>query len=59
VLTIQSFGSAAQLLQKKITSVTMLGSNSKLQWEQRPDGLRITCPREMPVKFAVAFKVVM
>jgi alpha-L-fucosidase len=57
VLSIQSFGSAAKLLEKKIASVTMLGSNSKLQWEQRPDGLYITCPKDMPGKFAVGFKV--
>jgi alpha-L-fucosidase len=59
VLIIQSFGTDAKLLDKKIISVTMLGSNSKLQWEQRPDGLRITCPKNIPNKFAVGFKVVM
>lgn len=59
VLTIKSFGSAAKLLEKKILSVSMLGSNNKLQWEQRPDGLRITCPADTPDKFAVAFRVEM
>ena len=30
---------------------------TKLQWEQLPDGLRIVCPKDIPGKFAVGFRV--
>jgi alpha-L-fucosidase len=58
VLLIQSLGRDAQLLNKKITSVSLLGSNEPLQWEQRPEGLRIVCPQNMTNEFALGFKIV-
>ena len=38
-------------------SVTLLGSNEKLLWSQKPEGLVITCPDKMPSEIAVAFKI--
>jgi alpha-L-fucosidase len=57
VLTIQSFGSNAKLLEKKIKSVSMLGSSNPIKWEQLPEGLSITCPANVVGNLAVAFKV--
>lgn len=59
VLIIQSFGTEAKLLDKKIVSVSMLGSHEPLQWEQRANGLRITVPAHIPTRFSTAFKVSM
>jgi alpha-L-fucosidase len=54
-LTIQSLGSNA--LNKKIKTVTLLGSDSRLQWEQLADGLKIVYPKDISSNIAVAFKV--
>jgi alpha-L-fucosidase len=59
VITIKSLGSAANLLNKKIRSVSLLGSNSQLKWEQLPDGLQITYPKDVASEIAVGFKVTM
>ncbi|WP_205514453.1 alpha-L-fucosidase [Longitalea arenae] len=57
VITIKSFGSAAKLLERKIRSVSLLGSKEQLQWEQVPEGLTITYPNVNTSRFAVAFKI--
>lgn len=41
----------------KIQSVTMLGSNEQIEWEQDEDGLDIEFPDEHPCKYAYAFKI--
>ena len=56
-VTIASLGSGAGLLGAPVKSVSMLGSAEKLVWTQRPEGLVITCPPQMPSQIAVAFKV--
>jgi len=56
-VTIVSLGSGAGLLAAPIHSVTLLGSRKKLVWNQRPEGLVITCPNHMPSEIAVAFKI--
>jgi len=57
VLNIASFGLNAKLFDKKISSVTLLGSERKLEWEQTPEGLRIVFPDDIHEKIAVCFKV--
>ncbi len=51
VLTIQSLGTDT-----KIKSVTLLGSNSPLKWEQKAEGLSIIYPAGVQGKFAVDLK---
>jgi alpha-L-fucosidase len=43
-LSIVSLGSNAGLLEKKISSVELLGYEGKIAWKQEADALRITCP---------------
>lgn len=59
VLNIASLGLNAKLLDKKISSVTLLGSDSKLEWEQLAEGLRVVYPNDVREKIAVGFKVIM
>lgn len=57
-LTITSLGTDAGLLERPITGVSLLGSAAPLDWQHTPEGLVITCPCEMPFRYAVGFKVV-
>jgi alpha-L-fucosidase len=57
-ITIESLGSRAALKSGEIKSVEMLGSDEKLQWKHRPEGLTITTPAEKPCKHAYAFKII-
>lgn len=52
-LTIQSLGSATG----GIASVSLLGSEAKLDWQQDGEGLRIKPPAEKPGDHAFSFKV--
>jgi alpha-L-fucosidase len=54
---IVSFGASAHLLAQPIRSVTLLGSNAKLNWTQRPDGLVIRCPTHLPSHIVTTFKI--
>jgi alpha-L-fucosidase len=56
-LKIASLGTNAKLLAGPVQSVSLLGSNDKLVWNQEPDGLVIDCPKQMPFQTAVGFKV--
>jgi len=56
-LTIKSLGTNAGLLQKPVSSVSLLGSSAKLEWKQEPEGLVVKCPPDMPFEYAVVFKV--
>jgi alpha-L-fucosidase len=41
-----------------VQSVILLGSDTKLQFEQRADGLRVRLPDQAPGKYAYAFRIV-
>ncbi|MGA8428243.1 MAG: alpha-L-fucosidase [Candidatus Sulfotelmatobacter sp.] len=41
----------------KIASVALLGSDAKLAFEQREDGLHIQLPEQMPGKYAYSFRI--
>jgi alpha-L-fucosidase len=56
-LKITSFGTDAKLLAGPVQSVSLLGGTDKLVWKQEPDGLVIDCPKQMPFRTAVGFKV--
>jgi len=52
-LLIQSLATAAG----KISDVTLLGANGKLDWQQTAEGLAVTLPKEKPCDFAYSLKV--
>jgi alpha-L-fucosidase len=58
-IKINSLGKNYKLLNKKIASVTMLGSDVKLHWKQDGGGLIIKNPRQLPVKQVpvIGFKI--
>lgn len=56
-LKIASLGTDAKLLNSPIKTVSLLGSNEPIAWQQKSDGLEMTCPAAMPFKIAVTFKV--
>ena len=43
----------------KIGSVVLLGSDSKLAFDQREDGLHIQLPEQSPGKYAYSFRVLL
>jgi len=55
VAVIHSLGST--LGSREITSVALLGSESKLEFEQQADGLHMKLPAQAPGKYAYAFRV--
>ena len=55
-LTIKALG-AEQLAGRQIASVTMLGSEEKVQWSQEPAGLKLTMPADAPGGFVSTFRV--
>lgn len=57
-IKITSLGTDAKLLEKKITSVEIVGINEQVNWQQEPDGLEIVCPDSVGLKTAVGFKIV-
>jgi len=52
-----SLGKNAKLVDKAITSVTMLGSKEKLQWKREDDALVITKPANLPAWKVHGFKI--
>jgi alpha-L-fucosidase len=56
-MTVKSFGTAGGMLDKKISSVKLLGSTKKLKWKQEAAGLVVELPEEKPCDFAFALKV--
>ena len=41
-----------------VQSLTLLGSDTKLQFDQRPDGLHVRMPAQAPAKYAYALRVI-
>jgi alpha-L-fucosidase len=56
-LKIKSLGAAAKRRNQPVKSVTLLGSNGAVKWEQQADALVINCPDEFPATTAIVFKV--
>ncbi|MFY0601274.1 MAG: alpha-L-fucosidase [Cyclobacteriaceae bacterium] len=57
--TIKSFGKGSDLLDKKIKSVKLSGSNEKLKWKQSVEGLIINPPSTLPEYQTISFKITM
>jgi len=56
-ITISSLGINSKLTEKKVKSVSMLGSDEKLKWKQQEDALIITKPSSVPGWRVVGFRV--
>lgn len=56
-IRIVSLGDDSGLERGAIQSVSLLGCDADIQWQQQDDGLVITCPNMMPFRIAVCFKV--
>ncbi len=56
-ITVKSMGTDAKLLDKPVTSVSLLGVPDKIEWKQLPEGLVINCPKVIPLEYAAVFKV--
>jgi len=56
-IRISSLGKNSGLTDKKVKSVSILGSNEKLKWEQEDDALIIVRPSVLPDWHVVTFKV--
>lgn len=56
-LKIKSLGSMLGNFDKPLNSVRLLGYDGALKWEQKADGLFITCPEAMPFSTAVVFEI--
>lgn len=52
---IHSLGSTAG--SEHVQSVALLGSDAKLQFDQRPDGLHVRMPAQAPAKYAYALRI--
>jgi alpha-L-fucosidase len=42
---------------RKVTDVSLLGYQGKLEWSQNDQGLRIELPANAPVKHALGFRI--
>jgi alpha-L-fucosidase len=56
-IMITSLGKKSRLAEKKIKSVTILGSEEKIKWKQQDDALVITLPAKLPGWKVVAFRI--
>jgi len=54
---IKSLGLDSKLLEKKITGVSLLGSDARLDWKQEADALVIRPVAKWPCDHAVAFRI--
>jgi alpha-L-fucosidase len=56
-IKISSLGKNSKLADKKVKSVSMLGSDEKLKWEQEEDALVIGKPVKLPDWQVTGFKI--
>ena len=57
-VTIRSLGSEG-LGDKKVESVSLLGSQAKIIWQQEPGGLHLDLPAHAPGKYAYSFRILL
>lgn len=57
-ITVSALGNKTAQNSLKIKSITMLGSDEKLTWEQQKDKLNISKPESVPSPEAIVFKVI-
>jgi alpha-L-fucosidase len=56
-LQIKSMGTAAKLLDRPVSNITLLGSDEKVQWSQAAEALTIKAPATSPNDTAIVFKI--
>ncbi len=56
-LQIKSLGTAAKLLDHPISTITLLGSDEKVEWAQSAESLTIKAPARSPNDTAIVFKI--
>ena len=56
-IIVQALGSKSPQNSRKIKSISLLGSEQKLEWSQSAESLTIACPESLPCSGAVVFKV--
>ncbi|MHC4186076.1 MAG: alpha-L-fucosidase C-terminal domain-containing protein [Planctomycetota bacterium] len=54
---LESFSRKHRLESLEIRNVTMLGSNERITWSLREDGLAVTSPTSAPHEMAVVYKI--
>jgi alpha-L-fucosidase len=55
---IRSFGTN-MVGDKKVESIVLFGSDTKLRFHQEADGLRIDLPEQAPGKYAYVFRILL
>jgi len=55
---IKSLGSASPVSERGIKSITMLGSDETIEWEETEDGLKVVFPAAAPCDYAYVLKIV-
>lgn len=56
-LLIKSLGSSTQISTKGIKSISLLGSEEKIEWELSETGLSLQVPGQIPSEYALAYKI--
>lgn len=56
-INIRTLGSMGKLYPGDIKSISMLGSDETIEWEQTAEGLRVDFPSEKPCDFAFVLKI--
>jgi alpha-L-fucosidase len=56
-MNVKSFGTASKMLDKRISSVALLGASQSLKWKQEADGLKVNLPESKPGDYAFAFRI--
>jgi alpha-L-fucosidase len=56
-ITVTTLASGSEHYPEKIASVTMLGSDEKLEWNRDEKGLTVQLPSKRPSEYAYVLKV--
>jgi alpha-L-fucosidase len=56
-INIPSLGLNSEYCSKRITSISLIGSNSKVRFKQDSENLILKIPKERPSKYAVVFRI--
>ena len=56
-VSVKLLGTDAELLEKAPDSVTMLGSDAKIQWTRDADAMTFTLPERLPCEHVYVFRI--
>jgi len=57
IATVRSLGADLRLCERPVREVRLLGCRHRLEWERRPEGLRVRLPAKPPCDHAYALKI--